>query len=365
MERCGDLAVELGCRRALVVSDPGIVSAGHAAHGLETLRRAGVVAELFSGVGENPTTEHVTAGLAAAREFKPDLLVGLGGGSSMDCAKGINFVYTNGGRMHDYWGLGRAKLPLLPMLAIPTTAGTGSEAQSFALISDAETHVKMACGDKKASFHAAILDPRLTLTQPRQVTALTGIDALSHALESYVTKSRNAASLTFAREAWRAIAGHLHAVLLEPNDLSARGAMQIGACFAGLAIENSMLGAAHALANPLTAKYGIAHGQAVALMLPNVIRYNARACEQFYRELLIAAAGLPEIPLPQSGSAGLAEFVQSRIGLAGLHHRLRDCGVAEDALPELAEQAAKQWTVNHNPRAAAVSDLLGLYEATW
>ena len=162
-----------GGRRALVVSDPGIVAAGHAAAGLESLEAAGLTTALFSAFGENPTETQVAAGAAAARDVRPDLLVGLGGGSSMDCAKGINFVLTNGGAMQDYWGIGKALKEMLPMIAVPTTAGTGSEAQSFALISDAKTHVKMACGDKKAAFRIAVLDPELTVSQPPRVTALT------------------------------------------------------------------------------------------------------------------------------------------------------------------------------------------------
>ena len=136
----------------------------------------------------------------------------------MDCAKGINFLYSCGGRMQDYWGEGKATGPLLPMIAVPTTAGTGSETQSYALIADAKTHVKMACGDKRAAFRAAILDPELTVTQPPRVTALTGIDAISHALETYVTKRRNAISLAFSREAWRHLAANFGRVLAEPNE---------------------------------------------------------------------------------------------------------------------------------------------------
>ena len=162
----GELAGELGARRALVVSDPGIVAAGHSKRGIAALASAGIETQLFDGVGENPTTDHVAAGLKIAKRFEPELIVGLGGGSSMDCAKGINFLYSNGGQIEDYWGFGKATKPMLPMIAVPTTAGTGSETQSFALISDAKTHVKMACGDKKASFRVALLDPELTLTQP-------------------------------------------------------------------------------------------------------------------------------------------------------------------------------------------------------
>ncbi len=162
----GELARELGAQRALVVSDPGVIAAGHTGRGIDSLTAADVEFHLFDGVQENPTTRNVELGLALAKQFEPDLIIGFGGGSSMDCAKGINFLYSCGGRMHDYWGIGKATGPLLPMIAVPTTAGTGSETQSFALISDAETHVKMACGDPRAAFRAAILDPELTLTQP-------------------------------------------------------------------------------------------------------------------------------------------------------------------------------------------------------
>ena len=137
----------------------------------------------------------------------------------MDCAKGINFLYSCGGRINDYWGVGKALRPMLPMIAVPTTAGTGSETQSFALISDASTKVKMACGDKKATCRIALLDPRLTVTQPPRLTALTGIDAIAHALETYVTKPRNPVSLLFSREAWRLLAINFPLVLAEPDNL--------------------------------------------------------------------------------------------------------------------------------------------------
>ena len=170
---------------------------------------------LFDGAQENPTTANVESGLAVAKEFRPELIIGLGGGSSMDCAKGINFLYSCGGKIQDYWGVGKATSDLLPMVAIPTTSGTGSEMQSFALISDAESHVKMACGDKRASCKVAILDPELTLTQPSQVTALTGIDAISHALETFVTTKRNSMSSFFSKESWRLLASNFHQVLTD------------------------------------------------------------------------------------------------------------------------------------------------------
>ena len=365
VDSLGQLAGELGARRALLVTDPGIVKAGHAERGLTALAKAGIQTQCFDGVGENPSTDHVDAGLLLAKRYEPELIVGLGGGSSMDCAKGINFLYSNGGRMQDYWGTGKATRPMLPSIAVPTTAGTGSETQSFALISDSKTHVKMACGDKKASFRVAILDPGLTVSQPARVTALTGIDALAHALETYVTNARTPLSLAFSREAWLLLGENFGRVLDDPSDIDARSGMQLGAAFAGLAIENSMLGVTHALANPLTAHYGIVHGQAIGLMLPHVIRFNGAQFGNWYRDLLEGTGGANGFPKPDSGFAGLSEFVLKLVHKAGLPTRLAECGVERNRLTELAADAAKQWTARFNPRTPSEQDLLGLYEQAY
>jgi alcohol dehydrogenase len=353
----------LGAKRVLVVSDPGIIAAGHTPRGIGYLEAAGLSVALFDGVQENPTTDHVDAGVVLAKEFRPDAIVGLGGGSSMDCAKGINFLYSCGGRMQDYWGVGKATGPLVPMIAVPTTAGTGSETQSYALIADAKSRVKMACGDKRAAFRIAILDPELTLTQPARVTALTGIDALSHAIETYVTKRRNAISLAFSREAWRHLSGNFGRVLAEPSRLAARAEMQLGACLAGLAIENSMLGAAHALANPLTASFGIAHGEAIALMLPHVIRHNARVAGDWYREL-VACASPPNFPTDvHEPGESLAVFVARLSRQAGLAGTLSERGVRSKELAALASAAAEQWTGTFNPVAMTAADFQRIYES--
>ena len=361
IESLGELASELGARRALVVSDPGVITAGHTNRGIGALARAGIETHLFGGLHENPTTEDVEHGLKLARRYDPEIIIGLGGGSSMDCAKGINFVFTNGGEIKDYWGTGKALKPMLPMIAVPTTAGTGSETQSFALISDSTTHVKMACGDKKASCRVALLDPELTVTQPARITALTGIDALSHALETWVTTRRNPASLAFSREAWRLLAGNFAKVLDEPANIDARGSMQLGACFAGLAIENSMLGATHSLANPLTATYGIPHGQAIGVMLPHIIRFNAAQVEDWYLDLLEGGHGNGTLPTPGDGVAGLVDFVTALVAKAGLSTKLRELGVEKEKLSDLAAEAAQQWTAKFNPRTVTAADLLAVY----
>ena len=343
----------------------GIVKAGHVERALAALKAAGVAVTVFDKVHENPTTDDVDACLAAAREGKIDFFIGLGGGSSMDTAKGCNFLLTNGGRMQDYWGVGKAARPMLPLIAVPTTAGTGSECQSFALIADAKSHLKMACGDPKAAAAVAILDPTLTVTQPRHVTADTGIDALSHAVETAVTLKRNELSTLYSREAFKLIAGHLPRVLDEPTDLEARGRMQLGAAYAGLAIEMSMLGAAHACANPLTAHFNVVHGQAVGLMLPHVMRFNSSepACVRAYEDLARAAR------LADNGDGAhkavdlLIARVEALLNIAGIPRSASERGVTASVIPTLAAEAAKQWTATFNPRKVSASDLVALYEA--
>jgi alcohol dehydrogenase len=271
----GRLAAEIGGKHALLVTDAGVRKAGHAARAQQALEAAGLRVTPYDRVAENPTSDVVADCVGVARAAGIDLIVGLGGGSSMDVAKGCNFVLTNGGRMEDYWGYGKATQPMLPLIAVPTTAGTGSECQCYALICHAESHRKMACGDPKAAARIALLDPLLTLTQPRAVAAATGIDALAHALESAVATKRTAISSRLSQEAFRLGSASLATVLTQPDDLAARGAMQLGAAYAGAAIENSMLGAAHSAANSLTARYGLVHGRAIGVMLPHVLRFNA------------------------------------------------------------------------------------------
>lgn len=368
VSRLGELSKEVGATKVLLVTDPGIQKAGHAEKCLSSLQASGIDVAVFHDVQPNPTTVDVDRGLAIAKERGIDAIVAVGGGSAMDCAKGINFLLTNGGQMRDYWGVGKATKPMLPLIAVPTTSGTGSEAQSFALIADAETHMKMACGDKKAACRVAILDPELTLSMPAGVTAATGIDAVSHALESFVTTKRNAISQLFARRAWRLL-GQAFPVVVSINGASpkspaaihtARGNMLLGSHLAGAAIENSMLGATHALANPLTAHFNVVHGLAIGVMLPHVIQYNSEVAGGMYGRLA-ADLGLCPADNPLAGSL-IADRVRQFTAVAGLPTNLRDCEVDRALLPRLAEEAAKQWTGTFNPRPVDAQSLLGLYE---
>ena len=355
LERVGELARDLGGRHVLLVTDKGLAAAGHPSRAVSFLEAAGLHVTIYDEVRENPTTVDVDRCVEVARAAGIDLIVGLGGGSSMDTAKGCNFILTNGGRMEDYWGIGKATKAMLPLIAIPTTAGTGSECQSFALISDEATHRKMACGDPKAAARVAILDPLLTVSQPARVTACTGIDVLAHAVETAVTRKRNPLSAMYSREAFRLCHSGLERVLRDPRDLEARSMMQLGAAFAGTAIENSMLGAAHAAANPLTARYGVVHGQAVGLVLPAVVQFNAQDSEARARYHELAA---------EADLGSIEEFVgelETILDVAKMRDGLGKLGIERGALAQLAAEAAQQWTAGFNPRPIAAEDFEQLY----
>ena len=360
----GTIARELGFRRTLLVADHGLVASGHVDEAVTPLQQAGVEIVRFHDFEVNPDTRMVQAGTAFVATQNIDSIIGLGGGSSMDCAKGINFLLTNGGRMADYRGYGKATKPMLPMIAIPTTAGTGSEAQTYALISDAETHVKMACGDSKAAFRVALLDPALTLSQPRSITATSGFDAIAHAVETYVTTKRTPVSEIFSREAWTLLEHNYERVLTQPDDLEARGAMQLGAFYAGVAIENSMLGATHACANPLTARYGTAHGAAIAMLLPSVVRWNERAVGDRYATLLNFSSVSNKIP-NSTPTEALARRLEALIAAGQLEGNLSRIGVAKTDLPELAAEAAEQWTGTFNPRPFDKEGAMEVYSCAY
>ena len=311
----------------------------------ETLRTA--------DIQENPTTDHVDRGTDFARRHDVQAILALGGGSSMDCAKGINFLLTNGGRMEDYWGFGKAERPMLPAIAVPSTAGTGSEAQSYALITHPETGRKMACGDRKARFRVVILDPEVAATAPRRVAAATAMDAVSHAVETAVSRRSNPVSRMLSRQAWSLLAESFSTALADRDDLAAVGTMQLGAHLAGAAIEASMLGAAHAAANPLTARHRIVHGEAVGLMLPHVVRFNGRDKDCGYSKL------------EPGGAEALAKRLESLRKEAGLAEQLRDRGVEQGSLSALAEMATREWTGEFNPRPVTAEDFRTLYEAAY
>ena len=346
-----------GGHKVLLVTDQGVAAAGHAGRAVTLLEDAGIACTVYDGTSENPEESDILAAMKFAREVGPDCFVGIGGGSSMDTAKGCNFLLTNGGAMSDYKGYGSARTPLLPFIGIPTTAGTGSECQSYAVISRDQSHEKMACGDPSALATYAILDPDLTASMPHRVAVLTALDALAHSLETAVSTRRNSFSSAYSREAFLHLSVAIEPVLKGEASASERNSMLMGSAFAGLAIENSMLGAAHASANPLTASCGLAHGHAVALMLPHVIGLNeevpeARDTYAHYGTLLSSCRGV---------DSGVRAWVEHLLAVADLSP-LEECGVNADVFPELAEDATRQWTGQFNPRSMKRQDFEILYE---
>ena len=360
LDQLGGLAGKPG-DHVLIVTDPGIEETGIVERAVTTLEKASLIPAVFKDVQENPTTRNVDEGVRFAKEQeKIDLIIGLGGGSAMDCAKGINFVFTNGGRMEDYWGADKASLPMLPSIGIPTTAGTGSEAQSFALIAQEKSRQKMACGDRKARFRTAVLDPSLVRFSPDHVAAASGMDAISHSVESYVSTKRNPFSQMLARESWRLLEGSFEDFLADRSNRKACSQMLLGSHLAGASIENSMLGAAHACANPLTARYEIPHGVAVGMMLPGVIQFNSQAEDPKVDDLYLELQNVRS-----RDGLSLVDQIRELKAAAVLPERLRELRVREADLPDLAREAAVQWTGKFNPRPVDKSILLGLYEQAY
>ncbi len=344
-----DAVKSLGASNILLVTDTGIVAAGHIRHATALLRDAGLQVTTYQDTHINPSEADIEACRAFAAPIAPDLIIGFGGGSSMDTAKGCNFLLNNGGRMSDYHGYGHAEKPLLPFIAIPTTAGTGSECQSFAVVSRDGSHEKMACGDPKALARIAILDPELTTSQPQSVAILTALDALSHALESAVCTKRNPISSAYSRESFQLIASSIPSILDGSASIETRGHMLLGAAMAGSAIENSMLGAAHATANPLTALFDVPHGHAVALTLPHVIRFNSENPE---------AAAIYDDFSSYLGEP-LIDWLESIIASANLPQLDIDL----TRIPELTAAALPQWTGKFNPRPLTEPDITTLYQS--
>ena len=375
-----DIAGAQRFKKPLLVADHGLREAGHVDRALRLLREAGSDPVPFHDFDVNPDTAMVERGRAFAAPLEETdtgvsrawyrrdhrtrrrELAGLRQGDQFSPhQRRKDFLLTNGGKMADYRGYGKASKPLLPMIAIPTTAGTGSEAQSYTVISDATTRIKMACGDPKAAFRLALLDPELTLSQPASVTAAAGFDAIAHAVETAVTTRRTPISTLFSREAFRLLTTNFGRVLGSPGDLDARAAMQLGAFYAGVAIEQSMLGAAHACANPLTARYSITHGVALAILLPHVVRWNAAAQEDMYGDFVAATM------TATNGASGdqLAECLVKIGRTGGFPHRLRDVGIPEADLVVLADHAGQQWTASFNPIPFSAPNALKVYQCAF
>lgn len=352
-------------RNVLLVTDKNLVGTGAIQKAREALEALNITVTLYENAKENPTESDAEECKEVAASAGVTGMVAIGGGSVIDTAKGANFLLTNGGKMRDYRGYGHNDDALLPLIAVPTTAGTGSEVQAYALITHDETHQKMACGTASCAPVIALLDPNLLLTCPPSVIATAGIDALTHAVESYFSKTANPFSQMYSIQAFRSLVRSYRAAVLS-HEVEYLGELQLGACYAGIAIDHSMLGGAHASANPITAHFPISHGQAVGLMMPHVLRYNAKNSGMVKLGLraLFEPVGLVGYSFPGFMGIGIFEALWSEFMAVGkLKTHLTELGIAEDDLPGLSEEAAAQWTAQHNPVPLDKSAFLEIYRA--
>lgn len=364
LHETGALISDLGGRCPLIVTDAYMVASGVAESLIEILRKAGLKAALFSETVADPTTNSLKAGLLAVEEHGADIIIGLGGGSAIDTAKALGILSRQRGEMRDYKAPMNNTGPTLPVVAIPTTAGSGSEATKFTIISDSDTSEKMLCSGTAFLPAAAVIDYTLTLSMPRRLTADTGIDALTHAIEAFVSKKANAFSDTYALAAIRTIGRNLRRVYEDGSDAAAREAMMLAATQAGIAFSNSSVALVHGMSRPIGAHFQVAHGLANAMLFPAVTEFSVTAAEARYAECA-RALGV--------ASAAADDRQASEALVAELHALNADLGVPtpeafgidrdewESKLPVMAQQALSSGSPANNPIVPDAQEIRALY----
>lgn len=354
--------------RVLCVTDAGIVRLDLHRGALDALTAAGVAVSVFDAVEPDPSRETVMAAVAAGQAMGATGVLGFGGGSSLDVAKVAALLLGSGEDLDSAWGVGNARGPRLPLVLVPTTAGTGSEVTPVAIIT-VGAEEKRGVSSPVILPDVAILDPDLTLGLPPAITAATGIDAMVHAIEAFASANpnNNPLSQMLARQAMRLLAANIVSAVSDGRDADTRGAMLLGSCLAGQAFANAPVAAVHALAYPLGGIFHIPHGLSNALVLPHVLRFNAPAAAAVYADL--APDGFPELTAVKGPQARCAAFIDALATLSaqvGLPQRLRDVDVPRDAIPRLARDAMKQTRLLvNNPRPVTEADAAAIYEAAW
>jgi alcohol dehydrogenase len=366
---------EIGVRRVLLLSDAGLEALGLVGQIAKALSADGWQVATFARVQSNPTVRDVNEAVALARDADAQALVALGGGSVIDVGKAAGLLLSHGGRYADYqWGGQPISKPILPLVAVPTTAGTGSEVTKVAVIEDEETHFKKGVLSPYLFARAAVLDPALTLSLPPHLTAATGADVVGHALEAFVGRRANpltdALALDALRRAWR----HLPRATHQGDDLSARQEMMLASAMAGLAFDQSGLGIIHSLAGPVAGRYGLDHGLCIGMLLPHGLAYNLPVLPSL--PFLAPQAQVPDgregdkrrtllqaLDLPPSISDGeVVERVRAWLGNLGLPATLSQLGISDLDLPALAEEASRMVLLPNNPRPATVRDCQRILE---
>lgn len=361
----GDLAAGLGARRAFIIADHGVAAVGLLKPVIAGLQTHLEVVGTYTDVPANSSVASVMEAAAAAREVAADLIVAVGGGSPIDTAKAVRIVLTLGGHLLEYQGYNVLESALAPMIAVPTTAGTGSEVTSFAVIRDEEADLKVTFASNFLVPNIAVLDPALTASLPPRLTAATGMDALSHAIETFVSTENSPFSDGLALLAIDLISSHLRDAVRDGTNMEARGQLLLASCMAGIAFSNSFLGIVHALSHAVGGKFAVHHGTLNAIFLPPVMRFNSGVAPDRYvriaKALGVNAGGRTNEEVIADGVAAVYTLVAE----CGLPTTLREVGVPEDALTELAEIALTDGAIYHNPRVATEEELLEMLREVW
>ncbi len=362
-DQIGKHAQETGKVRALLVTDPGLSKAGLAGTIADRLKADGFEVGVFDGVEPNPTDKNVAAGAQRLRELGDAVVVALGGGSSMDCAKAIALLARNEGHPREYSYGCKPKQPGAPVIAIPTTAGTGSETNFVGVITDTEQHRKLYVAHPSVQPRAAVLDPKLTLGLPAYPTATCGFDVLTHAIEAYTSRASNPYSDGVAMQAIKMAWTHLPKAFANGADIEARSQMLLASAMAAIAFNVAGLGAAHGTGHPISARFHTAHGQTLATMLPHVMRFNLDTRAAKYAEIAaVIGVGKPGSADAENATACIAA-VEDMVQRLGLRKSLKDFGVGINDIGPLVEDALQDMTIRTNPRKVSADDAKALFEA--
>lgn len=359
----GFAAGRLGARRPMVVTDPGIVEAGWVDELLGHLREAHLQPVLWSDVTPNPKDHQIAAAYERYVEQGCDVLIAIGGGSCLDAAKGVAVLSGNGGSILDYAGVDKVANPIPPLLMIPSTSGTGADVSQFCIVTDTERSVKITIMGRALVPDISITDPRLLMTMPEWLNAATGLDALTHGIESFVSLAHNPLADIHALHAVDLVCHNLRTTITRPLEEQARSKMAQASLNAGLAFSNAILGATHAMSHQVGGLLDAPHGVVNGVLLPHVIRYNARATPDRFVELA-RAAGLVDGQIPGVDAAELlAEHVRQLADDVGVPRGLRDLGVDESVLARLALTTLDDACLSTNPRTVTFADVEQLFRA--
>lgn len=356
LTRLPELVKSLGGKRVLVVGDPGVAKAGLVDRVVATLG-SGVPVTTFTDIESDPDASSVDAGVQVARSKECDLIIGVGGGSAMDVAKVIGVMLTNSGNVRDYSGMGKIGRPGVPVIAIPTTSGTGSELTIWSVLSEKDKQQKFGVGSVLNCARIALLDPELTVSLPPAITAATGIDALTHALESYVNTATQPISEAMSEQSMTLIARSLRLAVAQPGNRQARADMLLASTLAAMAFNSTRLGLVHAYAMPLGSRFHIPHGLANAIMLPVVMRYNLPGnLAKFARIAEIFGEAVAGLSLRDAAERSVTAIEQLKADV-GITARLGDFGMTEADLDGVAREAMLSGNVAVNPRQPTLEDM--------